>query len=223
MVKTAVITGANRGIGLRVAKNLIDKEFKVILACRSEKKGLQAEQYLGQGAKFLPLDLSSKPSIEHFSEIVLKETSNIDVLYNNAGLIYNPYQLTEEGYESMIAVNVYGSFRLSLLLLENIERAQGKLLQVTSLASYLARSFSINNLHSKQDFSPSKRYNLTNLLRSMFALELDKSFKVVIFLSDWFILVLLSLDNQDHMRLRKLKNLHIHISLQTFKQEQTQS
>ena len=173
MVKTAVITGANRGIGLRVAKNLIDKEFQVILACRSEKKGLQAEQYLGPGAKFLPLDLSSKPSIEHFSEIVLKESSNIDVLYNNAGLIYNLYQLTEEGYESMISVNVYGSFRLSLLLLENIERAQGKLLQVTSLASYLARSFSINNLHSKQDFSPSKRYNLTNLLRSMFALELD--------------------------------------------------
>ena len=52
MVKTAVITGANRGIGLRVAKNLIDKEFQVILACRSEKKGLQAEQYLGPGANF---------------------------------------------------------------------------------------------------------------------------------------------------------------------------
>ena len=51
MVKTAVITGANRGIGLRVAK-IIDKEFQVILACRSEKKGLQAEQYLGQGQNF---------------------------------------------------------------------------------------------------------------------------------------------------------------------------
>ena len=75
----------------------------------------------------LNLDLSSKSSIEHFSEIVLKEISNIDVLYNNAGLIYNPYQLTEEGYESMIAVNVYGSFRLSLLLLENIERAKGNI------------------------------------------------------------------------------------------------
>ena len=57
----------------------------------------------------------------------------------------------------MIAVNVYGSFRLSLLLLENIERAKGKILQVTSLAQYLERRFAINNLQSTADFSPGTR------------------------------------------------------------------
>ena len=119
MSKTAIITGANKGIGLAVAKDLISKNYRVILACRDTAKGKMAEEFLGSNAVFLELDLSKPSSINQFVNQINSDYSEIDVLYNNAGLIYRDFELTEEGYESMIAVNYFGSFRLALMLLEN--------------------------------------------------------------------------------------------------------
>ena len=177
MSKTAIITGANKGIGLAVAKDLISKNYQVILACRDTAKGKMAEEFLGSNAVFLELDLSKSSSINQFVNQINSDYSEIDVLYNNAGLIYRDFELTEEGYESMIAVNYFGSFRLALMLLENLHRSSGRIVQVTSLSMYLARTFNLSSLHSKDSFSPSSRYNFTNLLRSMFAIELENKLK----------------------------------------------
>ena len=177
MSKTAIITGANKGIGLAVAKNLISKNYQVILACRDISKGKMAQEFLGRSAKFLELDLSRPSSISQFVNQINSDYSEIDVLYNNAGLIYRDFELTEEGYESMLAVNYFGAYRLALMLLENLHRRSGRIVQVTSLSMYLARTFNLDKLHSKELFSPSNRYNLTNLLRSMFALELENKLK----------------------------------------------
>jgi len=177
MSKTAIVTGGNKGIGLAVAENLIAKNYQVILACRDISKGKMAEAYLGEKAVFLELDLSKPSSITQFVNCINSEFSEIDVLYNNAGLIYKNFELTEEGYESMIAVNYFGAFRLALMLLENLHRRSGRIVQVTSLSMYLARTFKLNDLHSQESFSPSSRYNFTNLLRSMFALELENKLK----------------------------------------------
>ena len=177
MSKTAIITGANKGIGLAVAKDLIAKNYQVILACRDTAKGKMAKEFLGSNAVFLELDLSKPSSINQFVNQINSDYSEIDVLYNNAGLIYRDFELTEEGYESMIAVNYFGSFRLALMLLENLHRSSGRIVQVTSLSMYLARTFNLSSLHSKDSFSPSSRYNFTNLLRSMFAIELENKLK----------------------------------------------
>ena len=177
MSKIAIITGANKGIGLAVAKDLIAKNYQVILACRDTAKGKMAEQHLGVNAKFLKLDLSQPSSINQFVNQINSDYSEIDILYNNAGLIYRDFELTEEGYESMIAVNYFGSFRLALMLLENLHRRSGRIIQVTSLSMYLARAFNLSDLHSNESFSPSSRYNFTNLLRSMFAIELENKLK----------------------------------------------
>ena len=63
MSKTAIITGGNKGIGLAVAKDLISKNYKVIIGCRDTSKGKMAEEYLGNNAHFLELDLSKSASI----------------------------------------------------------------------------------------------------------------------------------------------------------------
>ena len=177
MSKTAIITGANKGIGLAIAKNLIEKDYQIILACRDKIKGKMAEDFLGSNATFLELDLSKSSSITQFVNRINSDFSEIDLLYNNAGLIYRDFELTEEGYESMIAVNYFGAFRLALMLLENLHRSSGRIVQVTSLSMYLARTFNLDGLHSIESFSPSNRYNFTNLLRSMFALELENKLK----------------------------------------------
>ena len=136
-----------------------------------------AQEFLGSSAKFLELDLSRPSSISQFVNQINSDYSEIDVLYNNAGLIYRDFELTEEGYESMLAVNYFGAYRLALMLLENLHRRSGRIVQVTSLSMYLARTFKLDKLHSKELFSPSNRYNLTPLLRSMFALELENKLK----------------------------------------------
>lgn len=172
MSKIAIVTGANRGIGLEVSRQLINEDYFVILACRSEEKGKLAEEYLGSQSRFVQLDLSKPEDISNFIDFMKGEYPKIDLLYNNAGLIYNKFELTSEGFESMIGVNYFGAVRLSLGLLENLEAAQGKIVQITSLSMYLARKFNINDLHSEKNFTPVSRYNLTNLLRSMFIVEL---------------------------------------------------
>ena len=172
MSKVAIVTGANRGIGLEVSRQLIEEDYFVILACRNEEKGKLAEEYLGGQSRFVQLDLSKPEEIISFIDFMKGEYPKIDLLYNNAGLIYNKFELTSEGFESMIGVNYFGAVRLSLGLLENLEASHGKIVQITSLAMYIARKFNIKDLHSEQNFTPASRYNLTNLLRSMFIVEL---------------------------------------------------
>ena len=102
-----------------------------------------AQEFLGSNTKFLELDLSRPSSISQFVNQINSDYSEIDVLYNNAGLIYRDFELTEEGYESMLAVNYFGAYRLALMLLENLHRRSGRIVQVTSLSMYLARTFNL--------------------------------------------------------------------------------
>lgn len=174
MKKTAIVTGANKGLGLSVAQHLIQNDYKVVLACRDKSKGQKAEEFLGENARFLEVDLSSLESINRFSTQISQSYEGIDILYNNAGLIYQDFNLTEEGFESMIAVNYFGAYRLTLKLLDNLRANEGRMVQVSSLSMYLARKLQLEDLHLEKFFSPSSRYNLTNLFRSMFAYELEK-------------------------------------------------
>ena len=174
MKKLAIVTGANKGLGLSVAQKLVHDNYKVILACRDKTKGQQAEKFLGEETTFIELDLSDPKSIDNFSNEISQSFGGVDVLYNNAGLIYQDFNLTEEGFESMIAVNYFGAYRLTLRLLDNLRENKGRMIQVSSLSMYLARKLYLKNLHSKESFTPSSRYNLTNLYRSMFACELEK-------------------------------------------------
>jgi NAD(P)-dependent dehydrogenase (short-subunit alcohol dehydrogenase family) len=174
MKKTAIVTGANKGLGLSVARHLIQNDYKVVLACRDKSKGQKAEEFLGENARFLEVDLSSLESINRFSTQISQSYEGIDILYNNAGLIYQDFNLTEEGFESMIAVNYFGAYRLTLKLLDNLRANEGRMVQVSSLSMYLARKLQLEDLHLEKFFSPSSRYNLTNLFRSMFAYELEK-------------------------------------------------
>ena len=174
MKKTAIVTGANKGLRLSVARHLIQNDYKVVLACRDKSKGQKAEEFLGENARFLEVDLSSLESINRFTTQISQSYEGIDILYNNAGLIYQDFNLTEEGFESMIAVNYFGAYRLTLKLLDNLRAKEGRMVQVSSLSMYLARKLQLEDMHVEKNFSPSSRYNLTNLCRSMFAYELEK-------------------------------------------------
>lgn len=83
--KTAIVTGANRGIGREIARQLLAAGFRVIVAARDPAKGAKAAEELGAG--FLQLDLSDPQSILHFGKAAKEKYGKIDVLINNAGII----------------------------------------------------------------------------------------------------------------------------------------
>src|SRR3990172_6256171 len=113
--RTAVVTGANSGIGFETARALAAKGARVVLACRSEEKGREAERRLraaapGGDVRFEPLDLGSLASVRAFAEKLRAAESRLDLLVNNAGVMMPPYGKTADGFETQLGTNHLGHF-----------------------------------------------------------------------------------------------------------------
>ncbi len=85
--KIALVTGANKGIGFEVARQLTGKGFRVFIGARNEKAGRAAAQKIGGMATFLKIDVSDQKSIQGAAKELAKEVNHLGVLVNNAGII----------------------------------------------------------------------------------------------------------------------------------------
>nr|WP_186807328.1 SDR family oxidoreductase [Marinococcus halophilus] len=126
MEKTAIITGANTGMGFETAKQLAVKGFNIIMAVRDEKRGGEAMRQIkaSTGAsrvRVMRCDLSSLTDIHTFVRQLEQIIPCVDVLVNNAGVVALKREVTEDGFESMIGVNHLGHFALTLQLLPLLE------------------------------------------------------------------------------------------------------
>src|ERR1041385_6541725 len=91
--KTAVVTGANRGIGLEICKQLARKGVRVIMTSRDVVKGRAAVRDLareGLDISFHQLDVTDAASIRAFAMFTEKERGGVDILINNAGVLLDP-------------------------------------------------------------------------------------------------------------------------------------
>ena len=180
--KTAIITGANSGIGYELAKKLISNGCKVILACRDKKKGLLVENELGGNAKLMELDLSNYESINIFTNKLINKKIKINYLINNAGIMFHPNTLLKNGMNITFFVNYIGYYYLSLKLIDLLEESRNsKIINVSSISSYGIKELNWkffnpvdldNSLSSRREL-----YAYTNLFRLMFSIELSKKLK----------------------------------------------
>jgi NAD(P)-dependent dehydrogenase (short-subunit alcohol dehydrogenase family) len=142
-MKYAIVTGASpSSIGFYAARKLASYEFgyKVIVACRSEDKGLQAVSLIRSydptsQVVYMNLDLSSLASIQQFvtnvhtlDECAISKQYGLQLLVNNAGIGFGrnnsiPYTETADGIEQIVGVNHFGTFLLTNLLLEDLKLA----------------------------------------------------------------------------------------------------
>ena len=142
--KTVIITGGNTGIGKQTALDLAHRGGRIIIACRNARKGNSAVADIQRASGnnnvfFKSLDLASTKSIRKFSEEILEEEPKIDILILNAGVMFTPYMLTEDGFELQFGVNHLGHFLLTNLLLDRIkECAPSRIVVVSSLGHYMA-------------------------------------------------------------------------------------
>ncbi|XP_077990799.1 retinol dehydrogenase 14-like [Glandiceps talaboti] len=142
--KVCIITGANCGIGFEAAKIIAEKDYSVILACRSKERGTEAElkikeQLPGVKVEFMQLDLASLASIRQFADNFHSTGRPLHVLCNNAGLFTGKESglKTQDGFEMTFGVNHLGHFLLTHLLLEDLKKTaeQGEEARIVVTAS----------------------------------------------------------------------------------------
>lgn len=182
--RTAVITGANSGLGYETTKALAAAGARVIMACRtlSKAKGSQAKllEQLERSLDEAPdieielLDLASLASVDAFVARMFEEHEHIDLLINNAGVMATPPQLTEDGIEYQFACNHTGHFALTAGLMPLLHDTPGS--RVVAVSSLAARSGSLidHDPTSLDGYDPMGVYGATKLANQVFAVELDR-------------------------------------------------
>jgi len=132
--RTAIVTGANSGIGRAAAAALAGAGARVVLAVRSPEKGEQAAAKMRGATEVRPLDLASLASVREFASGW--DGGEIDLLINNAGVMVPPLSRTAEGFELQFGTNHLGHFALTNLLLEQVT---GRVVTVSSSAHRAGR------------------------------------------------------------------------------------
>ncbi|MCC9741697.1 oxidoreductase [Streptomyces sp. MNU89] len=150
--RTAVVTGANSGLGLVTARELARHGAEVVLACRDETRGRAAEARIaeeipGARVRLARLDLADLASVREFAGAFLGDggsggsgsggTARLDLLINNAGVMALPYRRTADGFETQFGVNHLGHFALTGLLLPALLATPGARVVTVSSAMHL--------------------------------------------------------------------------------------
>lgn len=172
---TAVVTGANSGLGLQTVIGLAQRGASVVLACRDEERGLAALRYArnatGGELELRLVDLADLSSVGAFAGAW---TGPLDLLVNNAGVMATPLKRTADGFEQQLGINHLGHFALTGLLLEALRRsASPRVVNVSSLAHKRAR-IDFTDLNAERKYRPWKAYGQSKLANLLFTLELDR-------------------------------------------------
>jgi len=149
--KTAVVTGAGRGIGRNIALGLAEEGMNVVLAARTEEEITQvaeAARDRGSEAVAVPTDVTSSDDVAALFDRTREAFEQVDLLVNNAGTTVEKrlWKLTDDEWETVLDVNLSGTFRCSREALTGgmLEREDGTIINMGSLAG-------------KVGFSPNER------------------------------------------------------------------
>jgi len=136
--KIAVVTGANRGIGKEIAKELAEKGVKVILTARDPAKGrVVTDRFISEGLDviFHPLDVTSEESMKTLVDFVQTEFGKLDILVNNAALGGGTSSLTIKpgDFRKTFDTNFYGPFILSQMMVPLLKKSHsGRIINISS-------------------------------------------------------------------------------------------
>ena len=177
--KRILITGANSGIGLQTARVMAQHDAQVILACRNEAKALEAmagirQHYPKAFLQFMPLDLGSQKSVREMAGLFQEQYDTLDVLINNAGVMWLPQSRTTDGYESHLGINHLGHFTLTGLLLPVLLNTPGARIVTVSSIAHTAGDIHFEDIWLEQDYGRQKAYAQSKLANLLFARELQR-------------------------------------------------
>jgi NAD(P)-dependent dehydrogenase (short-subunit alcohol dehydrogenase family) len=178
--RTAVVTGANTGLGLETARALAARGASVVLAVRNLDKGKAATASITSGSPgadvtIQQLDLSSLSSVRAAAADLRTAHETIDLLINNAGVMYTPRTTTADGFELQFGTNHLGHFALTGLLLDRLLATQGsRVVTVSSVGHRIRARINFDDLNAERNYSRVAAYGQSKLANLMFTYELQR-------------------------------------------------
>ncbi|MGW1005346.1 oxidoreductase [Streptomyces sp. NPDC002520] len=168
--RTAVVTGANSGLGLATAEALARSGAHVVFAVRDPARGGAAAARVGGSTEVRRLDLADLDSVREFA--ASWDRRPLDLLINNAGVMMLPEQRTKQGFEMQFGTNHLGHFALTNLLLPYVTD------RVVTVSSGLHRGgdgvVHFDDVNLRGRYSPTRAYAQSKLANLLFTLELQR-------------------------------------------------
>jgi NAD(P)-dependent dehydrogenase (short-subunit alcohol dehydrogenase family) len=177
--RTAVVTGANGGLGLVTARDLAAKGAHVVMAVRNQQKAAAALEEIRAAAphaslELVALDLSSQASVKEAAGQILAAHDSLDLLVNNAGVMGIAEARTVDGFEMQLGVDHLGHWTLTALLLPALLRTPGsRIVTVTSTAHHMGRPIDVANPNLEGRYGPWRAYGQAKLANFHFGLGLQ--------------------------------------------------
>ena len=178
--RLAVVTGANTGLGLETARVLAAHGASVVPAVRDTEKGKAAAARIagtapGADVTVQHLDLASLDSIRAAAGELRARYPRIDLLINNAGVMFTPKQTTSDGFELQFGTNHLGHFALTGLLLEQmLPVPDSRVVTVSSIMHRVRARINFDDLQGERSYSRVGAYSQSKLANLMFTYELQR-------------------------------------------------
>jgi NAD(P)-dependent dehydrogenase (short-subunit alcohol dehydrogenase family) len=178
--RSAVVTGANGGLGLETARELARRGAHVLMAVRNLQKAEAAVTDIratvpDASLELVALDLGSQASVREAAEGILLVHERIDLLVNNAGVMGIPERKTVDGFEMQFGVDHLGHWTLTALLLPVLLGSpEARIVTVTSTAHHMGRAVDPKNPHLDGRYRPWRAYGQAKLANFHFGLGLQR-------------------------------------------------
>ncbi|WP_100470074.1 SDR family NAD(P)-dependent oxidoreductase [Mycobacteroides abscessus] len=178
--RIAIVTGANTGLGLETAKALAAHGAHVVLAVRNAEKGKAAAAAItaahsSADVTLQSLDLSSLESVRRASDELKGRYDKIDLLINNAGVMWTEKSSTADGFELQFGTNHLGHYALTGLLLERLLPVEGsRVVTVSSIGHRIRADIHFDDLQWERDYDRVAAYGQSKLANLLFTYELQR-------------------------------------------------
>jgi len=178
--RVAVVTGANTGLGFETARELAAHGATVVMAVRNLEKGNAAADRItaavaGAALEVRHLDLTSLESVRETADGLRAAHPRIDLLVNNAGVMYPPRELTSDGFELQFGTNHLGHFAFTGLLLDTLLPVAGsRVVTVSSVGHRIRAAIHFDDLQWERSYSRVAAYGQSKLANLMFTYELQR-------------------------------------------------
>jgi len=178
--RVAVITGANTGLGYETAAALAAKGAHVVLAVRNLDKGKDAAALINKCSPsadvvLQELDLTSLESVHAAAEQLRSDHDRIDLLINNAGVMYTPKSTTKDGFELQFGTNHLGHFAFTGLLLDRLLPVAGsRIVTVSSVGHRILADIHFDDLQWERRYNRVAAYGQAKLANLLFTYELQR-------------------------------------------------
>lgn len=181
--KVIIITGSTSGLGKEAVKIIAGKNAKVIMAVRNVDKGKEVVNEIKNELRnadidVRKLDLSNLSSIRAFANVMMEDYDRLDILINNAGIMFGPYFKTIDGFENQFGTNHLGHFALTGLLMPLLKKTEGSRIVVLSSLGHTMGKLDFEDLNwEARKYDTQKAYGDSKLANLYFTYELARRLK----------------------------------------------